>query len=84
MDKVEKTYHAVVERVMAKGHHGPYAVASSDLGPITFSLVAPAWQEDDWPEAGTYVVLAKVRKKRAGWRAQEARYFVPGDNESPS
>ncbi len=76
-----KMYRAIVEKVIATGRHGPYAVAKSDeFGSITFSLDKPVWQEDDWPEPGTFVALAKLREKRAGWRAQQGRFWEPSDS----
>jgi hypothetical protein len=73
-----KEVAGVVEKIVY-GRHGPYAVASSDIGPITFSLAKEerVWQEE-WPEPGDVVVL-DVKMRRAGWRALEARFFRPGD-----
>jgi hypothetical protein len=79
------TYTAVVEKTISDGKHGSYAVASSeDLGTITFSLDPSVWQEEDWPEGGNVVVLSKVRKKRAGWRAHSGRFFQPSDEQQPA
>jgi len=76
-----RSYHAIVQKVVS-GKHGPYAVArSEELGFITFSLDAKVWREGDLPEPGTCVVLSEVRKKRAGWRAMSARFFEPADEE---
>jgi len=78
----DKSYRAMVEKVIKDGPHGPYAVASSEeLGSITFSLEPPVWQEDDYPEPGTEVVLSKIIKKRAGWRARLGRYVTPSDEQ---
>lgn len=79
----KRIYKAIVEKVIAKGHHGPYAVANSDqlAGSITFSLNKPVWQEEDWPEPGTYVALSALREKRAGWRAQQGRFWEPSDEK---
>lgn len=75
-----KSYTAVVQNVVPRGRHGPYAVAKSDeVGLITFSLDSPVWEEEDWPDPGSYVVLTRVRKKRAGWRAQRGRFLDPSD-----
>lgn len=77
----EKVYRAIVEKIITNGKHGPYAVASHDkLGNITFSLNEKCWQEDDWPEPGTFVMLFRLRKKRAGWRASIGRFLVPSDD----
>jgi hypothetical protein len=76
----EKGYKAIVERVIANGAHGPYAVARSpEIGIITFSLDPPVWQEEDIPERGMYVILSRIRKKPAGWRAKQARFLKPCD-----
>ena len=73
-------YQAVVEKIISDGNHGPYAVARcQELGCITFSLDPKVWQEDDLPEPGICVVLSKIRKKRAGWRAQIGRFLMPSD-----
>lgn len=75
-----KSYTVVVQKTIRNGKHGPYAVASSDeLGSITFSLDPPVWQEEDWPEGGSVVVLSRVSKKRAGWRANRGRFLQPSD-----
>ena len=80
----ERSYQAVVEKVIPGGQHGPYAVGrSEELGSVTFSLDGKVWQEEDWPEPGMYVVLTKIRKKRAGWRANRGRFVKPAD-EQPS
>jgi hypothetical protein len=78
----KKSIRAVVQKT-AYGHRGRYAVAISEdiLGSITFSLAYPCWQETDEPEPGTLVVLSNLRKKRAGWRASDARYLQPSDEE---
>lgn len=75
-------YKAVVQGVFPKGKHGPYAIASSKevKGRITFSLTE-AWEEDEFPEPGHFVILSGLTKKRAGWRAQHARFFKPEDEE---
>lgn len=78
----EKNYRAIVEKIIQGGRHGAYAVARSDeLGSVTFSLDGNVWQESDWPEAGTYVMLWDMRKKRAGWRAQHGRFVEPSDEQ---
>jgi hypothetical protein len=76
-------YLAIVERIYPNGPHGPYAVLSSDSIPrsVTLGLKPPAWQESDFPEPGTYVVLSRVIKKRAGYRAQHGRYMRPSDEQ---
>ena len=81
----DKCYIAVVEKTIRDGKHGPYAVASSDdIGTITFSLEPPVWEEKDWPEGGTMVVLSEIRKKRAGWRANRGRFLQPSDEQQPA
>ena len=78
----EKSYQAIVEKIIRNGRHGPYAVAhSKELDSITFSLDRLVWQEDDWPEPGMYVMLTQVRRKRAGWRANRGRFVIPSDEQ---
>ena len=78
----EKDYQAIVEKIVSAGRHGPYIVAhSTELGSVTLSLESPNWQETDWPEPGTYIILSKVRKKRAGWRAKLGRFMKPSDEQ---
>lgn len=76
----------MVQLVVPTGHHGPYAVATTEdqriFGSITFSLEPTVWEEKDWPEAGTVVVLSKLRQKRLGWRAKRARFSKPCDEQS--
>ncbi|HJW97480.1 MAG TPA: hypothetical protein VJ485_04945 [archaeon] len=71
-----------VDKIVRNGRHGPYAVASSDIGPVTFSLERPVWLEEEWPERGIMVVLSDPRKKPAGWRAYKARFLRPDDQEN--
>lgn len=40
---------------------------------MTFSLEPTIWQEEEWPEEGMYVLLGKLRQKRAVWRAKTVR-----------
>lgn len=79
MEKVR----AVVQNVMPDGKHGPYAVATSDdiTGSVTFSLEPTVWQDEDWPEQGSIVILSKLRQKRAGWRAKLGRFSQPSDEQ---
>ncbi len=65
---------AVVEKVIPKGRHGPYAVArNEEVGSITFSLASPVWTEGDYPEAGEVVLLSSLREMQKGWRANRAQ-----------
>ncbi len=75
---------AVIQKVVSEGDHGPFAVATSESidGSITFSLEPTVWQEDEWPEEGMIVVLGKLRKKRAGWRAKSGRFLKPSDEQT--
>lgn len=74
------SYTVIVDKIVLDGNHGPYAVGNSDdLGFVTFSLGRKVWKEKIRPEPGTYVVLSKVTKKRAGWRAEHGRFFQPSD-----
>lgn len=78
----KKNYRAIVEKIIQGGKHGPYAVArSEELGSITFALDGNVWQESDWPDAGTYVMLWDMRKKRSGWRAKHGRFVEPSDEQ---
>ncbi|MBI2475015.1 hypothetical protein HYV69_01175 [Candidatus Uhrbacteria bacterium] len=78
-------YIATVEKIIQNGKHGPYAVARcEELDSITFSLDRKVWKEDDLPEPGMIVVLSKVRKKRAGWRALVGRHITPSDKATSS
>lgn len=74
---------AVVQKVIPKGAHGPFAVATSDQmeGSVTFSLEPTVWEEDEWPEEGTVVLLDNLRKKRAGWRAKKGRFWKLSDEQ---
>lgn len=83
----EENCQAIVEKVIAVGPHGPYAVASCPelgSGSITFSLDTTVWKESDWPEPGMCVVLSQMRKKRAGWRAKSGRFVKPSDEQQPN
>ena len=78
-------YVAVVQKVISVGKHGPYVVTKCDeIGSITFSLDKETWQEKESPKPGTVVVLSQVIKKRAGWRANSARFFKPADEKIAS
>lgn len=78
----KKSVRAVAQKIV-HGRYGRYVVAISDeiLGSITFFLTYPYWKEVEDPEAGTILVLSKLRKKRAGWRSLDARYLKPSDEE---
>lgn len=76
------SYEAVVQSVISKGKHGPYAVALVDgIGSVTFALTPPTWNEKRLPDRGTSVVLSELTRKRAGWRASVARFFKPSDEK---
>lgn len=79
-------YRSIVQRVVPIGPHGPYAMACSEEleGSITFSLDPKVWQEDEWPEEGSIVVLSRIVEKRAGWRARCGRFSGPADKRSNS
>ena len=80
-----KSYTAVVQKTIVDGKHGPYAVVELEkIGSVTFSLQAPVWNDDRWPEEGDVVVLTRVRKKRAGWRAESGRFYEPSDEQQSS
>lgn len=76
-------FKAVVQEVV-QGKHGWYAVASLEGAAIktaTFSLEPPVWNESDHPQQGIVVILDDFRKKRAGWRAESARFYRPSDEQ---
>ena len=76
-----KTYQAVVGKIV-QGRHGPYVVAHhKEHGTITFSMAKEVWREEKNPEPGTYVVLSDLQKKKAGWRAGNARLLRPEDQQ---
>ena len=78
----KRIYKAIVEKVIADGRHGPYALASTpEISSITFSLDSSVWQEEDFPEPGVYVALWSLREKRNGWRAQHGRFWEPSDEK---
>lgn len=83
MSDRSRSVKAVVQKVLPKGRHGPYAVAKAERidGSITFSLEPAVWNEKDWPKTGEFVLLSKFRQKRAGWRAMAARFFGPSDKQ---
>ena len=75
---------ATVQKVIPNGKHGPFAIATSKNleGSITFSLEPTVWREKDWPEEGAIILLTKLRKKRAGWRAKQGRHWVVSDEQT--
>ena len=79
----KEAIRAVVKKIIPDGTHGPYAVATTDgiEGSITFSLKEDVWNENDWPEPGTIVLLSKLCKKTAGWRSMEARLYKIEDEQ---
>jgi len=81
--KDDAEYKAIVQKVITEGPHGSYAVATSEEleGSVTFSLEQTVWHEEEYPEAGMYVLLGKLRQKRAGWRAKTGRFWKPSDEQ---
>lgn len=82
-------YRAMVEKIIASGKHGPYAVARSDeLGVVTFSLDPKVWREKHQPEPGDCVELSQVishaTKGRTMWRAKQAWAVSPQTSNSNS
>lgn len=75
---------SVVQKVVSRGKHGPFAVATSETveGSITFSLDKSVWHESDLPKEGVMVMLSDLRKKRAGWRAMSGRFYQPSDEQT--
>ena len=81
--QTDSRYVGPVEKVVAPGRHGPYAVMRVEgIGTVTFSLRPPVWNEKSYPERGMYVVLSQVRKMRAGWRAMSGRFMTPSDQQT--
>ena len=79
----EQEYQGIVEKVIPRGKHGPYAVACvSGVGLVTFALGDKVWCENRWPDQGTVVVLGDIRKKVAGWRAESGRFVRPSDEQT--
>tara|TARA_B100000508_G_scaffold136238_1_gene129004 strand:+ start:145 stop:387 length:243 start_codon:yes stop_codon:yes gene_type:complete len=71
-------FRVVVEKVIPKGRHGPYAVGRHDqVGSITFSLTGEVWAEDNNPEPGEIVYLSELREMQKGWRAYRAQRNAP-------
>jgi len=87
---VETGLKGMVDRVIsAKSKHGPHVIAkvprSKEIkGTITFSLNKSVWKEKRWPEPGTWVFLADIEERRAGWRALFARFWKPTDRQQLS
>ena len=87
MDK--KIYRAVVQKVVlareSQGKHerGPYVVTRCERfdDSVTFSLDKDTWSESESPKPGTIVLLSKIVKKRAGWRANSVRLLEPADEQ---
>ena len=77
----DEEYRAIVQKVVLRGRHGPYAVATSEEleGSVTVSLESPVWEDSVMPERGMYLILSQIRKKRAGWRAFSGRLVEPSD-----
>lgn len=81
-------YTAVVQSVIPRrepeGKHerGPYVVTKCDkFDTVTFSLDEVTWKEKRSPRPGDVVVLSQITKKRAGWRADSARFFSLADEQ---
>jgi hypothetical protein len=77
---------AIVQKIVMDGKHGPFVVAICDKsgtydGSITFSLDSFVWQEKHHPKEGECVFLSDIIQKRAGWRAETARYWTSSDEE---
>lgn len=76
---------AIIQKIVPDGKHGsPFAVATSEelLGSITFSLDPDVWKEKTIPQNGTFVCLSDIQLKRAGWRALNARFWRPSDEQA--
>jgi len=77
-----KVYQAEVIEV-DRGRKGLFAVSvCEELGSVTFSLLPDVWKESEMPVPGICVMLTRVRKWKKGWRALEARFMQPSDEQS--
>jgi len=71
-------FRVVVEKIIPKGRHGPYAVGRHDeKGRITFSLTEEVWTGDSNPEPGEIVYLSDLHEMQKGWRAHRAQRNAP-------
>jgi len=84
----DESVTAVVEKIVASGKHGAYAVAryedkaTGKVTKITFSLKKKGvWKERGRPELGSMVVLSELVRKPNGWKAEKARYFTLRDEQ---
>jgi hypothetical protein len=76
------TYEAVVQKIVSDGRHEAYAVCIVEKPKklsVTFSLRSRVWSEKRRPEPGEVVVLSHLTEKRAGWRANKARFKTVDD-----
>jgi len=84
----EKWRKATVQQV-CNGPHGLYMVTTLNEplagveGSVTAGLEPPVWNEGIVPTKGTFVLLATLTSKAAGWRALHARFFQPEDTVNP-
>lgn len=75
---------AIVQKIVPEGKHGPFAFATCEHldGSITFALESRVWEESEWPEEGMMVLLGDIRQKRAGWRAEQGRFWRLSDEQA--
>ncbi len=77
----ERTYLARVAWVDPEERYAKTNVKG--IGCVTFSLSSDdeVWRETDPPIRGAKVVLKDLRSMDGGWRAFEARYLRPEDED---
>lgn len=79
MNTTDDKYIGVVTNVISDTRK-PYVVTQVEgVGIVTFSLSTDVWTEEDYPEKGHHVCLFKLTKKHNTWRAREARFMQPSD-----
>ncbi|PJE58287.1 MAG: hypothetical protein COU81_01545 [Candidatus Portnoybacteria bacterium CG10_big_fil_rev_8_21_14_0_10_36_7] len=85
MGNFPQMLEGVVHRIYPNGSHGPYALAliqgSEIVNKLTFSIKEYVCKENRNLQPDEVVCLKKIRKKRYGWRADEA-YLWTTDLES--
>ena len=64
----------------APDHSFGYAKTNDpDYPKVTFSLMSPVWSGSGAPQKGEVIIIEGVSKFPQGWRALQARRFVPLD-----
>lgn len=82
----DESIRALVVGLVREGKYGPYFVSLSEqIGPessVTCSLDPTVWVEAAWPQVNQVVVLSKLVRMQAGWRAMHGRNLRPSDELS--